>query len=192
MAFNEEQIVDERDDSDNEQDECVCNGQAEELEVADAIEQKRKEELAACAQEVADLKETCKRVAADFENFKKRVERDRVAWTNSAQAAVLRDLLPAVDDFDRAIVEYQKEGHELEAASWISGFELIRKALNKFLQAYGVTAIEELEHFDPEFHEAIAQVDSPTHESGAIVDVVQKGYMLNGRVLRPARVTVAK
>jgi molecular chaperone GrpE len=55
-----------------------------------------------------------------------------------------------------------------------------------------VTILKQLDHFDPELHEAIAQVDSPTHESGAIVDVVQKGYMFNGQVLRVARVTVAK
>jgi molecular chaperone GrpE len=185
MAFDDERNNAELNDAHNEQEET-------ELEVAAAIEQKQKEELETCEVEVAGLKEMCKQVAADFENFKKRVERDRVAWSHSAQAEVLRNLLPVVDDFDRAMLEYEKieksAGHE----AWIAGFDLIRKALDKFLQTYGVTAIKQLDHFDPEIHEAIAQVESPTHESGAIVDVVQKGYMFNGHVLRVARVTVAK
>jgi molecular chaperone GrpE len=174
MAVNEEQRVDEQNISD------------------DGPGQNRDEELRACTQEVADLKETCKHIAADFENFKRRVERDRVAWTQSAQASVLRDLLPVVDDFDRAISEYQKSGQEVEHATWIAGFDLIRKALNKFLQSYGVTEIQQTTSFDPELHEAVAHVESQTHESGTIVDVMQKGYMFNGRILRVARVTVAK
>lgn len=193
MAFNEEQKIGERtiEDTENDHGSSQDNNDLEEQEVEAALEQKRKEELDACTQEVTTVKETCQRIAADFENFKRRVERDRASWTHSAQAEVLRDLLPVVDDFDRALQDYQKTGQPGHEA-WIAGFDLIMKAFNKFLQTYGVTPLQELTHFDPEFHEAIAQVDSPTHESGTIVDVVQKGYMFNGRVLRVARVTVAK
>lgn len=192
MAFNEEFKTDDQNNSDNEQDFNNRNRDAEALEVAAAIEQKRKEELEVCAKEVAELKEACKSIAADFENFKKRVERDRATWSHSAQAELLRNLLPVVDDFNRAMVEYEKIEKSSNHESWIVGFDLIRKALDKILQTYGVTVIKQLDHFDPEFHEAIAQVESPTHESGSIVDVVQNGYMFNGNVLRVARVTVAK
>jgi molecular chaperone GrpE len=194
MAFNEEYKAGDQNNSDNgnEQGTNNSNHDVEELEVAAAIEQKHKEELATCAKEVAELKETCKSIAADFENYKKRVERDRIAWSHSAQAEVLRNLLPVVDDFDRAMAEYEKIEKSSNHEAWIAGFDLIRKALDKFLQIYGVTIIKQLEQFDPELHEAIAQVESPTHESGTIVDVVQKGYMFNGHVLRVARVTVAK
>jgi molecular chaperone GrpE len=194
MAFNEEYKAGDQNNSDNgnEQDTNKHSHDAEELEVAAAIEQKHKEELATCTKEVAELKDACKSIAADFENYKKRVERDRVVWRNSSQAEVLRSILPVIDDFDRAMVEYEKIEKSSNHEAWIAGFDLIRKALDKFLQSYGVTILKQLDHFDPELHEAIAQVDSPTHESGAIVDVVQKGYMFNGQVLRVARVTVAK
>ena len=192
MAFEEKQILDEQDASDKDNDFQQGDGDFEGQGPAATAEQQCKRELDSCVKEVADLKDTCKRVAADFENFKKRVERDRVSWTLSAQAEVLRDLLPVIDDFDRAIAEYQKKEHEVQQAPWIAGFELIRKALNKLLQTYRVTSIEQMTHFDPEFHEAVAQIESSAHESGDIVDVVQKGYMFNGLVLRVARVTVAK
>ena len=130
MAFEEKQIFDGQDAADNDHDFQNGNGELEEQEVAAAVEQRRRQEMDLCTKEVNDLKETCKRVAADFENYKKRVERDRVSWTFSAQAEVLRDILPVIDDFDRAIAEYQKKEHEVQQESWIVGFELIRKALD--------------------------------------------------------------
>lgn len=194
MAFDDDPIHIEKDSSQaqDERKPVQDNGSVPLEEPAAALEQKCREELQACTEQVNELKETCKHVAADFENFKKRVERDRISWTLSAQAEVLRDLLPIVDDFDRAISEYQKKRADVCHESWIEGFELIRKTFNKFLQTYGVTQIEQMTGFDPQFHEAVAQVESTAHESGTIVEVVQKGYIFNGNVLRPARVTVAK
>lgn len=145
-----------------------------------------------CLTEKVALKESCLRIAADFENYKKRVERDRASWTTMAQADVLLAMLPIVDDFDRAFEAHRKQEHSAELNSWLSGFELINKALYKFLNTHDVTEIVQLTHFDPELHEAIAQVESPVHQSGQIVDIVQKGYMHKSQVLRPARVTVAK
>lgn len=176
----------------NEQDPIEGDGPVPSQDVAADIEQECRQELKACMKDVDDLKETCKRVAADFENFKKRVERDRISWTQSAQAEVLRDLLPVIDDFDRAIAEYQKKEGQAEHESWIAGFELIRKTLNKLLQTYGVTVIEQMTQFDPELHEALSQIESPNHQSGSIVEIVNKGYMFNKHLLRPARVIVAK
>lgn len=150
------------------------------------------QDLTACLQEVSECKEAAKRIAADFENFKKRVERDRVLWSQVAQSDVLLNVLPIVDDFDRALNQAQTKECSAELETWLAGFELINKSLYKFLQSFGVTPIEQVTLFDPEFHEAIAQIESPDHASGTIVEVVQKGFMRNDRVLRPARVTVAK
>jgi molecular chaperone GrpE len=194
MAFDEKQYIDEQNEtSDNaENGSCETKGTCEQEEIAAALDQRRKQELNTCTQEMDDLKGTCQRLAADFENYKKRVERDRGSWTYTAQAEILRDILPVVDDFDRAIAEYRKSEHAGQYAAWISGFELIRKALDKFLSNHGVTLIEQMIVFDPQYHEAIAHIESPAHSSGQIVDVIQKGYMLNDKVLRVARVAVAK
>lgn len=150
------------------------------------------DELETCTKEINELKDAARRVAADFENFKKRVERDRALWSQAAQAEVFIKLLPIVDDFDRALQQAYKQERTSELAAWLAGFELINKSLYKFLQSFDVRPIEHMSQFDPEFHEAIAQVESPDHASGAIVEVAQKGFMMKDRVLRPARVTVAK
>jgi len=194
MAFDEKQNFDEQNElSDNaEHEPCETNETCEQEEIAAALEQQRKQELNRCFQEMEDLKGTCQQLAADFENYKKRVERDRGSWMFTAQAEILRDLLPVVDDFDRAIAEYKKSENAVQYAAWISGFELIRKALDKFLSSHGVTPIEQMIVFDPHYHEAVAHVESPAHSSGQIVDVIQKGYMLNDKILRVARVAVAK
>jgi molecular chaperone GrpE len=194
MVFNEKENFDELNEATHETENgsCETNETCEQEEIAAALEQQRKQDLNKCTQDMDDLKGTCQRLAADFENYKKRVERDRGSWTFTAQAEILRDLLPVVDDFDRAIAAYQKSENAVQYAAWISGFELIRKALEKFLSSHGVTPIEQMVVFDPQYHEAVAHIESPAHSSGQIVDVIQKGYMLNDRVLRVARVAVAK
>jgi molecular chaperone GrpE len=194
MAFDEQNNLDSRGEAPDgtDDDSCEIKVTCKQEEIAAALEQQCKEELNKCTHELEGLKETCRRLAADFENYKKRIERDKVSWTYTAQAEILRDILPIVDDFDRAIAEYQKSEHAAQYATWISGFELIRKALDKFLLHYGVTPIEHMLAFDPHYHEAIAYVQSPAHASGQIVDIIQKGYMLNDKILRVARVTVAQ
>ena len=91
-----------------------------------------------------------------------------------------------------AIAKEYKKNEIKEADVWIAGFEMIQKSLNKLLEKYEVKEISDFQNFDPELHEAIAQVASDEHESGQIVNVVQKGYILKDKILRPAKVTVAK
>lgn len=146
----------------------------------------------ACFQELTQTKDQLMRVSADFENFKRRVEKDRAQWTTIAQADVLRNVLPIVDDFDRALAQKRATEMSAEQTAWLSGFEMIAKSLQKLLSTAGLQEITDLTVFDPQFHEAIAQVDSPDHASGKIVSVVQRGYIFKGTVLRPARVTVAR
>jgi len=139
--------------------------------------------LEACQKERDEWKEKYLYVRADFDNVQRRMAKDmdRLMW--DAQAKLLREVLDVVADFERAL-----EAHKTEQ----DGFVLIYKRLLKFLEQVGVKEIEVQQHFDPELHEAVAQVSAPGHESGSIVQVLQKGYRFKNEILRPARVSVAQ
>jgi molecular chaperone GrpE len=149
-------------------------------------------ELDSCKQVQEDWKEKCMRVTADFENFKKRLVKEQAQWAETAQIQVLKELLPVVDDFDRAYEEAQKKEQTPELQAWLSGFTLIHTALQKLLQKFGVSEITNYTDFNPLYHEAIVQVESADHKPEQIVQVFQKGYQYKDQVLRPARVSVAK
>ncbi len=144
----------------------------------------------ACDQACAEIRNNFLRVSADFQNYRSRVEKERMHSIQLGQVAVLGKLLSIVDDVDRAIDEAKKQ--EGADTSWLAGFELIAKSLSQLLVDHQIMPIEQVETFDPELHEALAQIDSSDHESGQIIEVMQKGYMVGDRVLRPAKVTVAK
>jgi len=148
--------------------------------------------LEACSNGLEQWKSQFLRSNADFENFKRRMEKEQAQWYQTAQAQLLLELLNVVDDFDRAFEGAQKQKVSEELAGWFKGFELIYKSLHRILQKYEVQEIEQMTEFDPNLHEALAQIDSPEHESGQIVDVMQKGYTFKGQVLRPAKVSVAR
>lgn len=144
----------------------------------------------ACTQSCSEMSDRFLRVTADFQNYKSRVEKERMQSIQIGQLSVLTKLLSIVDDVDRAIQEAHKK--DADHKDWLAGFQLIAKSLHQLLAEYKVKEIDQVTLFDPELHEALVQVDSPTHESGHIVDVMQKGYMIDNRILRPAKVTVAK
>jgi molecular chaperone GrpE len=150
-----------------------------------------KSDLDSCKSEMQQLKDSFLRLNADFENYKKRIVKEKATWITDCQANILSDLLPIVDDFDRAFLGYKK-GENKDIDKWLEGFELIYKSFYKFLDKYEIKEITDFSIFNPEYHEAIAQVESEKHKSGDIVSVLQKGFILKDRVLRPARVTVAK
>lgn len=153
------------------------------------------QQLNECLVQKDEWKDRCLRTAADFENYKKRAEKERSVWITSAQTSILSDLLNIVDDFDRAFSAPTSSVRPEEQRSCVSkdaGFALIHKELHKFLEKHGVLEMQQTMQFDPHLHEAIMHVDSPEQESGSIVQVLQKGYMYKGQVLRPARVSVAK
>lgn len=131
------------------------------------------------------------RAAADLSNYKRRVEKEKESWSHAFRSDLLLDILNVVDDFDRAFASQQAAATD-EVKEWLVGFDMIRKSLGKILARYDVTEIANVTTFDPELHEAIAQVAADGREPGAIVDVLQKGYMLKDRVLRPAKVCVAQ
>lgn len=145
-----------------------------------------------CKKELAELKDKFVRVSADLANFQLRVVKERASWVAQAQAEVFKQVITIVDDFERALYEHKKNADAVQCQTWLAGFELIGKRLAKMLVDGGVHEIDCLVPFDPHYHEAIMHVAVPDKKSGDIVDVLQKGYLFNDVVLRPARVSVAQ
>ena len=148
----------------------------------------------------AELKETqaradeyldgWQRSRAEFANFKKRLERDQATANQIATGNVLKRVLEVVDDLDRALKNRPQDG---EGAIWAEGIDLIYRKLLSNLEAEGVQVIQaDGQFFDPNFHEAISHEDHPDLKSGQVIATVQQGYTLGDRVLRPARVRVAR
>ena len=127
---------------------------------------------------------------ADFENFKKRTAREKADLLKFGNEALMRELLPVIDNFERSLA------HAQDAPSIddiISGIDLIKKDLMQKLEKFGLKAISaQGEPFDPLKHEATLQIETPDHIENTIVDELQKGYCIHDRLLRPAMVTVAK
>ncbi len=145
-----------------------------------------------CEAELYSVKDQLVRIGADFQNFKKRTERDRLSLSQAMAADIFLGLLPVIDNFDRALEHAKKTDNNPELASWLAGFEMIYKSLNDFLKKNRVEPIEQLQTFDPNLHEALMQVEDSGKESGAIIQVFERGFMLDNRVLRPAKVSVAR
>jgi molecular chaperone GrpE len=128
------------------------------------------------------------RLAADFENYKKRAARERQEYVRLANERLLGELLPVIDDLERTLAAAEQH----EEAQLEEGVRLVHRSLAALLERHGITAIETEEKFDPHVHEALLSQPSEEAESGSVLDVVQKGYKLGDRVVRPARVIVAE
>jgi molecular chaperone GrpE len=128
------------------------------------------------------------RALADFDNFRRRVERERSTAARSGKREILLPLLEVVDGFDRAL------DHLVDAPSSMSeGFQAIHRKLLSLLEAHGVVPLKSLgETFNPELHEAMGSVQTEEYEPGAVAEEVQRGYRWGDDVLRPARVRVAR
>lgn len=149
-----------------------------------------KNELEACRAQAEENLDGWQRTLADFANYKKRIERQQSSVYQNAIGQVVRRYLEVLDDLELALKDRPQEG---EGAAWAEGIELIYRKLKSFLEAEGVTPIEALgQPFDPNLHEAISEEPSEDHDSGQVIDVLQTGYMLGDRVLRPAKVRVAR
>ena len=129
--------------------------------------------------------ENWRRAEADFENYKRRVEQERAESAKFAGMALILNILPIVDDLERA---FKSIPEKLAHLTWTDGIRLIHRKLQATLEAQGVTEIKALgENFDPSVHEAVGQTAG---EEGKVVEEAQKGYKLHGRVIRPAFVIV--
>jgi molecular chaperone GrpE len=150
-----------------------------------------KEQLEKANGMVAEWTEKYLTLTADFQNYKKRVTQERVDWAQDAQKQVILDLLVIIDDFERAL-DQEKKREGQDGVPSLAGFEMMYQSLEKLLAKFGVQAITDFTTFNPKYHEALVQVASPEHASGAIVQVLQKGYTMHDKVIRPAKVSVAQ
>jgi molecular chaperone GrpE len=171
------------DDNDSE------NTSSAEAAVADASTKTADDRLAGLEHERDALQDRLLRLAAEFDNFRKRVERDRKDQAEAALAAALEDLLPIIDDLDRAL----EAPTNSDAEVYRKGVELIHRQMTELLRKRGVTPIQAVgADFDPHIHQAVAHESSARHRDGEVMDEVRRGYMLGDRLLRPAMVKVAR
>jgi molecular chaperone GrpE len=144
--------------------------------------------IAKLESEKEDLRKTLIHRQADFENFRKRVERERHEETRRATGHSIQLLLPVLDTFERALAAHDDPAY----AEYRKGVELIYKQLWETLAKQGLERIDARgKSFDPHFHQAIERVETDEHADGTVIDVLQPGYVFHGRVLRPATVRVA-
>jgi molecular chaperone GrpE len=148
------------------------------------------DDQAKAVDEREQLRDRLLRTTAEFDNFRKRVDRDRREMADRAAESLLLDLLPVVDDLERALaVEATGEGAE----AYRRGVELIHKQLTELLARRGVKVLDALgADFDPHLHQAVASEKADGHRDGEVVAVLRTGYLLNDRLLRPAMVKVAQ
>jgi len=144
------------------------------------------ERLAALETERDEHLNDLKRVAADFENYRKRVARDQESLVARAHERLVKELLPVLDDLERALAAAEQH----EEAKLEEGVRLVHQELAAALEREGLAEIETNGRFDPHVHEALLSQPSEAEE-GSVLEVVQKGYRLGDRVVRPARVVVA-
>ncbi len=148
-------------------------------------------EIDSLQSELEEQKDGWLRTRADFENYRKRVKRDATRSYQDAMTNVLKIFLSAADDLERAL-KNKPEGKHVE--NWINGIELIHQKMLTQMKNQGVERMDVNpgDEFDPNIHEAITQEEHPEYEEGQIIDVVQPGYRIQDRIIRPAMVRVAR
>lgn len=174
--------------------------QLSEEEIGNSTEQSTEEQdtstqeldpIQAAQIEAADWKDKYMRLYAEFDNFRKRTSKERIDMIKNAGKDVLVDLLPLIDDFDRAA----KAASDAESIDGVAeGYNLIQHKFYKTLESKGVKPMNSIgEPFDVEFHEAITNIPAQSEDQkGKVVDVVEKGYIMNDQVLRYAKVVVGQ
>lgn len=159
---------------------------AESLAIIETLHQ----ELEDARAKVDEYLDGWQRSRAEFTNYKKRVERDALQTYQQAAGSILRRFLDIADDLEIALKNRPSRG---EGAAWANGIELIYRKLLVLMENEGITPVQaEGVQFDPTFHEAVISEESSEYESGQVIEVLHQGYMLGDKVLRPARVRVAR
>jgi len=145
-------------------------------------------ELAKLSADLEELRQTLLRRQADFDNYRKRIEKERFEDAKRATARLVEGLIPVIDGFEHALAAHR----EAEYESYRKGFELIYKQLLDHLAKLGVERLDPVgKPFDPHLHQAVDRAETKDHDDGTILQVFQPGYVFHGRVLRPAMVRVA-
>ena len=178
----------------HEHEEEISETNVEAVETPESIEQLSAEietlekQLEEAESKVSEYKDGWMRSQAEFQNYRKRIERDNEMTYASMKGDIIKKVLPVLDDLERAL-----QNRPSNSGAWVSGIELIQKKLLSILEAEGVQRIEAVGvAFDPNFHEAISHEPIVGVQSGHVIAVVQNGYMLAERVIRPALVRVAQ
>lgn len=147
------------------------------------------EKVAEAEARAAEYLEGWQRARAEFANARKRMERDRAEARRNATIEVVSNLLPILDDFERALGSVPEE---IASNSWFEGVALVHRKLRSILDNVDIERIEAVgQPFDPNYHEAVLQEESDEYDSGIVIKELQTGYRLNDRVIRPAMVVVA-
>ena len=141
--------------------------------------------------EIEEQKDGWLRTRADFDNYKKRVQRDATRSYQDAMTSVLKIFLSISDDIERAL---KNKPEDKELSGWVDGIELIQQKLLNQMKNQGVERIDVKpgDMFDPNLHEAVTQEDNPDFEEEQIIDILQPGYRISDRIIRPAMVRVAR
>lgn len=164
-------------------------GDGEGAEVVEETRTDVTQELEQARAEIAELSSRLLRAQADFENFRRRTQREKEDLSLYANQRLLLNLLPVLDNLERALATQQVAGDE----KLRQGVELTARSFRDILSREGVTALEAAgQPFDPNLHEAVMTVDSPDHEDDTVVMEFEKGYRLGDRVIRPSKVQVCK
>ena len=167
---------------------------SENLEETEGVDQDLEKELAEAREEVAELQDQKLRVAAEFENYKKRIERERLQTMKYAGEQILREMLPVVDNLERAVAQGVVEGVAVEQnlSSLQEGVELTLKSLRNSLEKFEVKPIESVgKPFDPNHQEAMTMEENAEIPANHVVTEYEKGYFYKDRLLRAAKVTVS-
>ena len=147
-------------------------------------------ELAQLARERDELKDLLLRTSAEFDNYRKRTDRERATLSESIAAGLLEELLPLLDDFERALSADPSAG---TADGYRQGVELIHRQLVDLVRKRGVTPIEALgADFDPNYHQAVSYEPAEGRRDGEVIEEFRRGYLIGDRLLRPSMVKVAK
>ncbi len=149
-------------------------------------------ELQECKKELEEYKDKYIRAHAEFDNMKKRLERDKSTAVSFANETFAKDLLSVIDSFESAIASMEQIEGDEAVEKIKEGVSLTYEQLKKVLKKHGVEEVANEGVFDPNFHQVVHQMDSDEHESGEIIQVLQKGYVMKERLLRPAMVATKK
>ena len=180
-----EDISSEAEPEEEEAAEENSGQQEEKPEDAEAGKDEGKSGSAAASEEEEAWSDKYTRLMADFQNFKKRTEKEKADVYSFANEKIMTDMLQVIDNFERAL------GSECQDQAYAEGMQMIFKQFTDILKNSGLEEIEAVGHdFDPNFHHAVLTDSNPDFDSGKVTEVLQKGYKLNGKVIRPSMVKV--
>jgi molecular chaperone GrpE len=170
-------------------------GQVIEENVADTVVEEcsdadRNEQLKEVTEKLADFQDRYLRLSAEFDNYRKRTLKERIELIKTAGEDILKDLLPVIDDFDRAISVINSSD---STSAIMEGTHLIYNKFKSILEVKGLSEINPVgADFDPDIHEAIAKIKGTDEQTGKIIDIIQKGYSLNGKIIRHPKVVIGE